>query len=186
MHGVTDVGKHRARTQVRQSQSHLAHRTCRTIPYMPSGISYFGDMLLSTFGFRRRLSRCPGGLLLSTSSLFERILACTDTAHQVVPLVLCGRNSGGEDTAREILKDGDHVDRLRVRKQVFFDVSNIGTPEFMTPRGPEWHLKLGAGLTLRFLKAVELPVRGHDPATSRGTDLDAHAQERGMDTVLSQ
>src|SRR5579875_291873 len=70
------------------SQSHLAHRTCRTIPYTPSGISRFGDMLLSTFGFRRWVSRCPGGFLLSTSSLFERNFSCTDTAHGSFPLMI--------------------------------------------------------------------------------------------------
>src|SRR5260370_422518 len=97
---------------------------------MPSDISYFGDMLLSTFGFRRRVSRCPGGLLLSTPSLYERNFACTDTAHQVIPLVLRGRNSGRKDAAREIFKDGDYVNRLGVRKQMLFDVSHIGAPEF--------------------------------------------------------
>src|SRR6266480_7831258 len=102
MHGVADVGKHRAGTQVRQSQSHLAHRTCRTISYMPSDISHFGDMLLSTIGFHRRVSRCPGGLLLSTSSPFERNSAYTDTAHKVVPLGLCGRDGRGENHAGEI------------------------------------------------------------------------------------
>ena len=74
---------------------------------MPSDISYFGDMLLSTFGFRRRVSRCPGGLLLSTSSLCERNFACTDTAHQVVPLILGGGNLAGEDGAAP---DDDHHD----------------------------------------------------------------------------
>ena len=113
MHGVADVGKHRAGTQVRQSQSHLAHRTCRTISYMPSDISYFGDMLLSTFGFRRRVSRCPGGLLLSTSSLCERNFACTDTAHQVVPLILGGGNLAGEDGAGVTFENADQIDWLR-------------------------------------------------------------------------
>ncbi len=103
MHGVADVGKHRAGTQVRQSQFHLAHRTCRTLSYMPSDISYFGDMLLSTFGFHRRVSRCPGGLLLSTSSPFGRNSAYTDTAHQVVPLILCARHFARQDGAGVIL-----------------------------------------------------------------------------------
>jgi hypothetical protein len=40
----------------------LAHRTCRAIPYMPSGILRVNDMLLSTIGFRRRVSHCPRGL----------------------------------------------------------------------------------------------------------------------------
>src|SRR2546430_13381014 len=109
MHGVADVGKHREGTQVRQSQSHLAHRTCRTISYMPSDISHFGDMLLSTIGFHRRVSRCPGGLLLSTSSLFERNSAHTDTAHEIVPLILRRRNSRGKDHAGEILEYRNHV-----------------------------------------------------------------------------
>jgi hypothetical protein len=112
MHGVADVGKHRARTQVRQSQSHLAHRICRTISYMPSDISYFGDMLLSTFGFRRRVSRCPGGLLLSTSSLCERNSTCTDTAHQVVPLILGGGNLARKAGAGVTFENTDQIDRL--------------------------------------------------------------------------
>ena len=39
---------------------------------------------------------------------------------------------------------------------------------------------------LRLLQAVELPVRGHDPAIGRGADLDAYAQQRRMDTVFSR
>jgi len=112
MHGVADVGKHRAGTQVRQSQSHLAHRTCRTISYMPSDISYFGDMRLSTIGFRHRVSRCPGGLLLSTSSLFERYSAYTDTAHEIIPLILGGRNFTRQAGARVILEHTDQIDWL--------------------------------------------------------------------------
>ncbi len=153
---------------------------------MPSDISYFGDMLLSTFGFRRRVSRCPGGLLLSTPSLYERNFACTDTAHQVVPLVLRGRNPGREDTPREILKNRNDIHRARVGEQVVFDVSEITGPILMTPGRLEGHLQLGALLALRFLKPVDLPVRRHDATTRRGTDLDALAQEGGMDTILSQ
>ena len=67
---------------------------------------------------------------------------------------------------------------------MFFDIADIGTPILMTPHRLEWHLKLGTRLALRLLQAVELPVRGHDPATGRGTHLDAHAQERGMDALL--
>src|SRR5258708_2032906 len=141
MHGVADVGKHREGTQVRQSQSHLAHRTCRTISYMPSDISYFGDMLLSTIGFHRPVSRCPGGLLLSTSSLFERNFACTDTAHKVVPLVLRWRDGGGEHHAREILKDRNHIHRLGVWEQVLFDVPDITAPELVAPCGFKGHLQ---------------------------------------------
>jgi hypothetical protein len=92
---------------------------------MLSDISYFGDMLLSTFGFRRRVSRCPGGLLLSTSSLCERNSTCTDTAHEVVPLVLRRGNLGRQDAAREILKNRNHIHRARVGEQVFFDISDI-------------------------------------------------------------
>jgi hypothetical protein len=98
---------------------------------MPSDISYFGDMLLSTFGFRRRVSRCPGGLLLSTPSLYERNFACTDTAHEVVPLVLCWGDGGGEDTSRKIFKDRNHIHRLGVWEQVVFNVSNISAPEYV-------------------------------------------------------
>jgi hypothetical protein len=186
MHGMADVGNHRAGTQVRQSQSHLAHRTCRTISYMPSDISYFGDMLLSTIGFHRRVSRCPGGLLLSTSSLYERNFACTDTAHKVVPLVLCRGDGRGEDHPRKVLKHGNDVHRSGVWEKVLFDVSHVTTPELMTPHRFKRHIQFGTWLPVRLLKSVELPVRGHDATTRRGADLDAHAQERGMDTVLSQ
>jgi len=57
---------------------------------------------------------------------------------------------------------------------MFFDVSDIGAPELMATTRAERHLKLGARLTLRFLKSVELPVRCHDTATGRGTHLDPH------------
>src|SRR6266487_1769158 len=139
MHGVTDVGKHRARTQVRQSQSHLAHRTCRTIPYMPSDISYFGDMLLSTFGFHRRVSRCPGGLCSQPPPSLREIFACTDTAHEEIPLVLRLGDSRGQNSAAKILENSDNIDWLRVRQQVLFNIPDIGTPILMSPHSLKRH-----------------------------------------------
>jgi hypothetical protein len=58
------------------------------------------------------------------------------------------------------------------------NVAYIGAPVLMTPFSFKWHLKLRTRLALRLLQAVELPVRGHDPATGRGADLDAYAQQR--------
>ena len=153
---------------------------------MPSDISHFGDMLLSTIGFHRRVSRCPGGLLLSTSSPFERNSAYTDTAHKKVPLVLRWRNGGREDRTGEIFKNGNDIHWARIRKQVFFDISDIGTPILMASHRIEWLLEFGTRLSLMCLQAVELPVRCHDPATGRGADLDSLAFERGMDAVLSK
>jgi hypothetical protein len=83
-------------------------------------------------------------------------------------------------------KDRDHIHRLRIRQQVLFNVAYIGAPVLMTPFSFKWHLKLRTRLALRLLQAVELPVRGHDPATGRGADLDAYAQQRRMDTVFSR
>jgi len=56
----------------------------------------------------------------------------------------------------------------------------------MTPHRLEGHLQLGVLLALRFLQPADLPVRRHDATARRGADLDALAQERGMDTILSQ
>ena len=69
---------------------------------------------------------------------------------------------------------------------MLFDISDITTPILMTSHRSEWHFQLGARLTLRLFKAVELPVCGHDAPTGRGTDLDAHAQERSVDAILTQ
>ena len=43
-------------------QLHHAHRTCGSTEYMPSSVSRFTSMLLSTFDFRRRVSSCPRGV----------------------------------------------------------------------------------------------------------------------------
>src|SRR5204862_2282648 len=82
MHGVMDLQVIVRKRQIRQSQSNRAHRTCGAVRYMPSLIPRFDDMLLSTFVFRRRVSRCPEGLfLLSTSPTSCRNFICTDAAH---------------------------------------------------------------------------------------------------------
>ncbi len=113
----------------------------------------------------------------------------TDGVHQhreVVPLVLRRGDGGGEHHARKIFKDGDHIHGLGIWEQVLFNVSDISTPELMTPQRLEGHVQLRAPLAFRFLQSVELPIGGHDATTGRGTHLDALAQERGMDAVLSQ
>jgi hypothetical protein len=65
------------------SQLHHAHRTCRTTPYMPSGVLRVSNMLLSLLRFRSGLVGCPRGLLLPSSSVFHGYFICTDTAHPI-------------------------------------------------------------------------------------------------------
>jgi hypothetical protein len=106
--------------------------------------------------------------------------------NEVVPLVLCWGDGGEELHRGKIFKNGDHVDRPGVWKQMLFNIPEITAPVLVPPRGPEWHLKLSVRLSLGLLKTKELTVRGHDSATSRWADLDSHAQACSMDTVLSQ
>jgi hypothetical protein len=87
---------------------------------------------------------------------------------------------------KKIFKDGNHIHGLGIWEQVLFNVSDISTPELMTPHRLEGHVQLRAPLALRFLQAVELPIGCHDTPTGGWTHLDALAQERGMDAVLSQ
>src|SRR2546425_5501156 len=97
-----------------------------------------------------------------------------------VPLVLRWRNGGREDRTREIFKNGNDIYWARIRKQVFFDISDIGAPILMASHRLEWHLEFGTRLSLMCLQAVELPVRCHDAATGR--IMAANRQLYGLET----
>src|SRR5216110_2806859 len=64
-----------------------AHRTCGPTEYMPSSVFRFMSMLLSTFDFRRRVSSCPRGSLLSSSPVLHGNFICTEAAHPPIPFV---------------------------------------------------------------------------------------------------
>ena len=66
-------------------QSHHTQRTCRTYLYLPSGYFRFNGRLLSPCRFPLRVSRCSGGVLLSTSPVSYRNSICTDAAHHDIP-----------------------------------------------------------------------------------------------------
>ncbi len=72
-------------TRIRQSQSHHAHRTCRTFAYMSSPNSCFIGMLLSPLAFAARSAVVLEVVLLSTSLPFGKNFLCTDTAHVTRP-----------------------------------------------------------------------------------------------------
>ena len=55
-------------------------------PYLQTS-STFNGMLLSPVVFRREVSHCPRGYLLSTSPFSERDLMYSDTAHLLHPLL---------------------------------------------------------------------------------------------------
>ena len=69
---------------------------------------------------------------------------------------------------------------------MLLDIPDIDAPVFMATTGAKRHLQFGAISALRGREAIELTVRRHDAATGRWTDIDSHAQERGMDAKFPQ
>jgi len=86
-----------------------------------------------------------------------------------------------------VLNDGDHVNLAAWREFRGVYVTDVGDPILVTSFGGEGHLfRSSFSATLRFRKAVDTTVFGHDPPAGGAAQVYAHLLQGGVEAKRAE